>query len=159
MDIGPIAMNKFLIFAEAHAHLPEEQRGGRLPQLRCEAIYGTDTRHFNGTGTAVLGTSTYYWPFGSEPDHGCRREREARRADLDLAERNGGGSVRSVRKHRGCSRRIETLPHELGTCRVSSARRNCVTGRPQPERPAVRTSLRRPPLDVRRTVNCQVCYQ
>ena len=45
-------------------HLLEEPMGGRLPQPRGPAIYGTDSRvPYNGTGTRVWGTSTaYYWP-------------------------------------------------------------------------------------------------
>jgi hypothetical protein len=44
-------------------HLPEVPMGGRLPEPRGPAVYGTDSRTpFNGTGTLVQGTSTaYYW--------------------------------------------------------------------------------------------------
>jgi len=49
--------------ASDHAHLPEEPMGDRLPQPRGPAVYGTESRvPYNGTGTTVIGTSTYYWP-------------------------------------------------------------------------------------------------
>jgi hypothetical protein len=45
-------------------HLPEEPMGGRLPQPRGVAVYGTDSRPaYNGTATVVSGTRTdYYGP-------------------------------------------------------------------------------------------------
>jgi hypothetical protein len=43
-------------------HLPEEPMGGP-PRSRGPAAYGTDSRRWSGTGTAMWGTSTYYfWP-------------------------------------------------------------------------------------------------
>ena len=67
-----LVLNKFVVHAalllgewpESHADLPEEPRGGRLPQPRGVAIWGTDSRApYNGTGTVVWGTDTlYYFP-------------------------------------------------------------------------------------------------
>jgi hypothetical protein len=43
-------------------HLPEEPMGGS-PRSRGLAAFGTDSRRWNGTGTAIWGTNTYYfWP-------------------------------------------------------------------------------------------------
>ena len=43
---------------------PDERKGGRLPQLRGPAVYGTDSRPpYNGTASMFWGMNTgYYGP-------------------------------------------------------------------------------------------------
>jgi hypothetical protein len=62
-----LVLNKFVVHAALllgecpeQPHLPEEPMGGRLPQPRGPAIYGTYSR-YPGTGTIVSGTSTHYY--------------------------------------------------------------------------------------------------
>jgi hypothetical protein len=59
-----------LLAGHGHPHwphqpdLPEDPKGGRLPEPRGPAVYGTDPHSsYNGTGTVTSGkTTAYYWP-------------------------------------------------------------------------------------------------
>jgi hypothetical protein len=70
----PVISDKFVVHAalllgqlppdwpEQH-HLPEEPPGGgRVPEPRGPAAYGTDSRYYNGTTTVFCGTNTVYYP-------------------------------------------------------------------------------------------------